>query len=58
MIRDQLVEHVANSVVREWLLLKEKLTLPEAITISTKVESATEQGEALASCKSVHMCFR
>lgn len=38
MIRDQLVEHVANPRIREKLLLKDKLTLTDAITIATQVE--------------------
>ena len=40
MIRDQLVEHV------ERLLLKEKLTLEQATTIASQMDSAGEQASA------------
>lgn len=42
------MEHVANPHVREKLLLKDKLTLAEAITIATQVESASEQAKFMA----------
>lgn len=52
MIQDQLVEHVANPRIRERLLLKaninKTLTLAEAITIATHIESASEQAKSMA----------
>ena len=52
MIRDQLVEHVANPRIRERLLLKEKLTLEQATTIASQMESAGEQAKCMTSVKS------
>lgn len=46
MIRHQLVEHVANFRIREKLLFKDNMTLTEAITITTKVESVSEQAKS------------
>lgn len=43
MIGDQLMDHVAHPRIRERLLLKANLTLAEAITIATQVESAGHQ---------------
>ena len=52
MIRDQLVEHVANPHIRERLLLKEKLTLEQVTTIASQMESAGEQAKCMTSVKS------
>ena len=52
MIRDQLVEHVANPRIRERLLLKEKLTLEQATTIASQMESAGEPAKCMTSVKS------
>lgn len=49
MIRDQLVEHVANPRIRERLLLKDKLDLTTAINEATQIEAATAQAKAMAS---------
>lgn len=51
MIRDQLVEHVANHRIRERLLLKDELNLTTAITEATQVEAATQQAKAMAGDK-------
>ena len=47
MIRDQLVEHVAHARIRERLLLKQKLTLEDAVTIASQMESAGEQAKCM-----------
>ncbi|XP_023806938.1 uncharacterized protein K02A2.6-like [Oryzias latipes] len=48
MIRDQLVEHVADPRIRERLLLKTNLTLADAITLATQAESVNEQARSMA----------
>lgn len=48
MIGDQLVEHLAHPHITERLLLKGNLTLAEAITIATQVESAGQQAKSMA----------
>ena len=52
MMRDPLVEHFANPRIRERLLLKEKLTLEQATTIASQMESAGEQAKCMTSVKS------
>lgn len=46
MIYDQLVENVTNLRIRERLLLHDKLTLADAVTIAQK-ESAGEHSKAI-----------
>ena len=52
MMRDPLVEHFANPLIRERLSLKEKLTLEQATTIASQMESAGEQAKCMTSVKS------
>ncbi|XP_030595617.1 uncharacterized protein LOC115787179 [Archocentrus centrarchus] len=47
MIRDQLVEHISNSSIRERLLLEPDLTLDKAVTLAAQMESAAYQAKAL-----------
>lgn len=39
MVRDQLIEHVANTCIRDRLLLELDLTLAEAYTLALQIES-------------------
>uniref|UniRef100_A0A8C6V5S1 Gypsy retrotransposon integrase-like protein 1 n=1 Tax=Neogobius melanostomus TaxID=47308 RepID=A0A8C6V5S1_9GOBI len=48
MIRDQLIEHVTASRIRERLLLEPDLSLDKAITLATQVESAANQAKSMA----------
>lgn len=53
MIRDQLIEYVANPNIRERLLLEPDLTLDKALTIATQVESARQKAKVIAATDSV-----
>lgn len=48
MLRDQLVENIANPRIRERLLVESKLTLEIAITIATQLEAADAQAKSMA----------
>ena len=47
MIRDQLIENVCNSRIRERLLLEPELSLERALTLATQIESAAHQAKAI-----------
>uniref|UniRef100_A0A8C2ARP7 Reverse transcriptase domain-containing protein n=1 Tax=Cyprinus carpio TaxID=7962 RepID=A0A8C2ARP7_CYPCA len=48
MLRDQLVENIANPRIHERLLVESKLTLEIAITIATQLEAADAQAKSMA----------
>lgn len=48
MIRDQLIEHVTDSSIRERLLLETDLTLDKAVTVATQVELAVTQAKMIS----------
>lgn len=52
MLRDQLVENIANHRIRERLLLESKLTLDTAITIATQLEAADAQAKSMTASNS------
>lgn len=47
MLRDQFLENVSNSHIRERLLMEPNLTLDKAVTIATQMESAAEQAKSI-----------
>lgn len=51
--RDQLIEHVANSSIRERLLLEPDLTLDKDLSIATQLGSAIQQAKGIAANDSV-----
>ncbi|XP_048842528.1 uncharacterized protein LOC125715236 isoform X3 [Brienomyrus brachyistius] len=53
MIRDQLIEHVNNSNIRERLLLESDLTLDKTLTLASQVESAIQQAKTITGNDSV-----
>uniref|UniRef100_A0A096M9H1 Retrotransposon gag domain-containing protein n=1 Tax=Poecilia formosa TaxID=48698 RepID=A0A096M9H1_POEFO len=55
MIRDQLVEHIFNSRIRERLLLEPDLTLDKAVTLAAQMESAAYQAKALTANSDGHV---
>ncbi|XP_039505749.1 uncharacterized protein LOC120461595 [Pimephales promelas] len=52
MLRDQLVENIANPRIRERLLVESKLTLETAITISMQLEAADAQAKSMTTSTS------
>uniref|UniRef100_A0A096LWH5 CCHC-type domain-containing protein n=1 Tax=Poecilia formosa TaxID=48698 RepID=A0A096LWH5_POEFO len=55
MIRDQLVEHIFNSRIRERLLLEPDLTLDKTVTLAAQMESAAYQAKALTANSDGHV---